>query len=232
MLCAGDFALLDRDVNDLMRPGAIARRVNVRRARLHPRVRDDAPVFVLNAGVFQTERRRVRHPARARKKFPRPATRTFCRRARTKLPSFSAARASRSFVPVKSVMPSRRKTFSSSMAASASNSFKICSLRWIERHLDAEAREELRELHGHRAAAENDERLGQFLERERVVAGEIADFVELGQGRRRDAGAGGDDEMFRAVNFWPVLNSTVCASVKRALARMNLNLPPVSCCAR
>jgi hypothetical protein len=34
-----DFALLDGDVDDFVRPGAIARRENVRRARLHLVVR-------------------------------------------------------------------------------------------------------------------------------------------------------------------------------------------------
>ena len=40
-------------------------------------------------------------------------------------------RASSSFVPVKTWMPSRRKTFSISVPASASNSFKTCPLRWM-----------------------------------------------------------------------------------------------------
>jgi hypothetical protein len=39
--------------------------------------------------------------------------------------------ASKSFVPVKTLMPSRRKTVSTTAAASVSNSFKMCSLRWM-----------------------------------------------------------------------------------------------------
>jgi hypothetical protein len=70
-----------------------------------------------------------------------------------------------------------------------------------ERDLDAEAREELRELARNRAAAEDDERLRQPLQRQRVVAGDEADFVELRQRRRRDAGAGGDDEMFGGISW-------------------------------
>ena len=61
---------------------------------------------------------------------------------------------------------------------------------------DAEAREELRELARNRAAAEDDERLRQFFQRNRVVAGDEADFIQLRQRRWRDARAGGDDEMF------------------------------------
>jgi hypothetical protein len=38
----GDFALLNGDVDDFVRPGAIARRVNVRRAGLHEFIRNDA----------------------------------------------------------------------------------------------------------------------------------------------------------------------------------------------
>src|SRR5271154_1768016 len=50
-----------------------------------------------------------------------------------------------------------------------------------ERDLDAEAREELRELARDSAAAKDDERLGQFFERNRIIAREITGFIKRGQ---------------------------------------------------
>ena len=64
-----DFALLDGDVDDLMRPGAIARRINVRRAGLHFGIGDDAAVFRFHARVFQIQRRRVRNSAQREQNF-------------------------------------------------------------------------------------------------------------------------------------------------------------------
>ena len=56
-----------------------------------------------------------------------------------------------------------------------------------ERDLDAKPCEKLRKLARNRAAAKHDERLRQPLERQHIVTGDIAGFMELGQGRWRDA---------------------------------------------
>ena len=50
-----NLALLHGEVNNLVRSGAIARRVNVRRAGLHEFVRDNAPVFGFHTGLFQIQ---------------------------------------------------------------------------------------------------------------------------------------------------------------------------------
>ena len=63
MLMRRNFALLHGEMNDFMRPGAIARRVNVRRARLHELIGHDATVLAGDPGSSQVERRRVRHAA-------------------------------------------------------------------------------------------------------------------------------------------------------------------------
>ena len=55
-----DFALLNRDVDDFVRSGAVASRVNVRCARLHLRVGDDARAFGCYAGFLQVKPGRVR----------------------------------------------------------------------------------------------------------------------------------------------------------------------------
>ena len=125
------FALLNRDVDDFVRPGAIARRENVRRARLHFVVCDDAAVFRFHAGVFQAERRRVRHAAQREQNFLGGNGNCLPSCSNETVFNFPLRFASKSFVPVKTRMPSRRKTFSISVPASASNSFKMCSLRWI-----------------------------------------------------------------------------------------------------
>ena len=57
------FALRDGDVDDFMRPGAITRRVNVRRARLHELICHDAATLAGDPGSSQVERRRVRYAA-------------------------------------------------------------------------------------------------------------------------------------------------------------------------
>ena len=49
-----------------------------------------------------------------------------------------------------------------------------------EGDLDAKAREELRELARDRPATEDDERLGQLLQRHRVVARDETHVVKLG----------------------------------------------------
>ena len=64
-----DFSLLDGDVNNLVRPGAIARRENMRCARLHLGVRDDAAVLRFHAGFFQIEQGRVWHAAQREENF-------------------------------------------------------------------------------------------------------------------------------------------------------------------
>ncbi len=56
--------------------------------------------------------------------------------------------------------------------------------------------EELGELARNCAAAENDERLGELLQRHGVVARDEPDVIQLGQGHRRHAGTGGDDKVF------------------------------------
>ena len=54
-IVSGDFTLLDGDVDDLVRPGAIAGGVNVRRAGLHEVVRDDAALLRSDAGLVEVE---------------------------------------------------------------------------------------------------------------------------------------------------------------------------------
>ena len=56
----GNFALQDREVNNLVRPGAIAGRVNMRRARLHVLVGDDAGPVGSDAGLLKAESSGVR----------------------------------------------------------------------------------------------------------------------------------------------------------------------------
>ena len=73
--------------------------------------------------------------------------------------AFARARPN-SFVPVKTWMPSRRKTFSISIAGVRVKFLQNVFAALDERDLDAEPREKLRELARNRAAAENDQRLG------------------------------------------------------------------------
>ncbi len=57
-----DFALLNRDVDDLVRPGAIAGGKNMRRTPvLHGIISDDASVFGFHPGGWQIEGGRVWH---------------------------------------------------------------------------------------------------------------------------------------------------------------------------
>ena len=63
-----------------------------------------------------------------------------------------------------------------------------------QRHPDAEAGEELRQLDGHRAAAQHDEGFGEAGQAEGRVTGEIAHVLKLRQRRRGDDRAGGNDE--------------------------------------
>ena len=66
-----DFALRHGDVDDLVRPGAIARRENVRRAGLHFGIGDDAAIFRFHARIFQIQSRRVRNSAKREQNFLR-----------------------------------------------------------------------------------------------------------------------------------------------------------------
>ena len=68
-------------------------------------------------------------------------------------------------------------------------------------HFDIEPRKKLGELERHSAAAEHDDRLGQRLEPQGVVAGDAA---ELGQARLRqlgDPGAGRNHDVFGSHRF-------------------------------
>ena len=70
-----------------------------------------------------------------------------------------------------------------------------------QRHFDIESRKKLGELERHRAAAKHDDRVGQRLEPQGVVAGDAA---ELGQARQRqlgDPGAGANHDVFRSHRF-------------------------------
>ena len=173
-----------------MRPGAIARRVNVRRAGLHRcRLRRCGHVrFSHRRFPGRATRCSARGPAQT--KFPRRKRKLFCRCARTKPFSiFPFASRPTSFVPVKTWMPSRRKTFSISIAGVGVEFLQNMFAALDERDLDAEAREELRELARNRAAAEDDERLRQSLQRQRVVAGDDSRLrrVAAGAAARRSS---------------------------------------------
>jgi hypothetical protein len=50
-----NFALRHGDVDDFVRPGAIARCKNVRRTRLHFAVGDDIAIFSFHTGIFQIQ---------------------------------------------------------------------------------------------------------------------------------------------------------------------------------
>ena len=65
------------------------------------------------------------------------------------------------------------------------------------RYLDVESREKLGEFHGDRASTQHRDRLGQPPEGQRIVAAQIADPGELGQGRAGDNGAGADHKKLR-----------------------------------
>ena len=114
--------------------------------------------------------------------------------------NFPLRLASISFVSVKTWIPSRRKTFSISTAASGSNSFKRCSLRWMSVTLTPNRAKNCANSHAIAPPPSMMSDFGNRVERQRIVAREIANFVQRGQGRRRDDRAGGDDEMFRC-NF-------------------------------
>ena len=72
----GDFALLDSNVHNRIRPGAIARRVNVWQAGLHRRIRFNAPIIQRHINLLQTKPRRIGHaPSRDEYLFSRDAPR-------------------------------------------------------------------------------------------------------------------------------------------------------------
>ena len=173
----GDFALLDGDVDDLMRPGAIARRVNVRRAGLHFRIGDDPAVVASRRRPFASPVRRCSATRPMREEnFLRHGPQNFAMLMERHSLAPSLAEGSSNFVSVQTRMPSRRSTFSTTAAASASNSRSSCPLRWISVTSTSNRRKELRQFDRHRAAAQDNQRPGQFAQRQRVIAGQKSDF--------------------------------------------------------
>ena len=92
-------------------------------------------------------------------------------------------------------MPSRRRTFSSSRGGIVVERAQDVGAALDQSHPDAEAGEELRELDGHRAAAQHDEGFGEAGQAEGRVAGEIAHVLKLRQRRGGDDRPGGNDEI-------------------------------------
>src|SRR3954468_16909507 len=70
-----------------------------------------------------------------------------------------------------------------------------------DRHFHPKSRKELRELHSDRPAAEYDQRFRWLLYNKRIIAGQIANLVQVGQGRGSDDRAGADDEMRSGESF-------------------------------
>src|SRR3569832_1009593 len=65
----------------------------------------------------------------------------------------------------------------------------------------AKTAEELREFDSHRATAQNDQRFGQVIQRERFVAGDVSNFIEGFEWRWGDPGAGANHKVFRGQFF-------------------------------
>ena len=168
------------------RPGAIARRVNVRHAGLHAAIRHDASAIRGERRCVQAERRNVRHAAEPEKDFLGLRPRTSCRHVRKKLLSSRPVAAHRELrVRCKASMPSRRKTFSMTDVRRRRISCRMCGLRWISVTSTPNRAKNCANSHGHRAAAEHDERFREPGQLERRVAVQIAESSSWGRGEAR-----------------------------------------------
>ena len=125
----GDFALLDGDVHDLVQAGAIAGGIDVRQAGLHLRVGDDAAVFDADPDALQAERGDVRDPAQRKENLLRAHAHGLALVLEGNFLPVADAAGIEEFGAGVKVMPSRRKTFSSSPAASSSNACRMWGLR-------------------------------------------------------------------------------------------------------
>ena len=190
-----NFALLHGEMHDLVWPGAIAGGVNMRRAGLHEFVRHDASAIGGDASLIKVQRRGVWHATESKQDFfsgdghslalvlerngflQTIATRVGQLRVRENL---------------NAVAPEDLLHFHPGIGVELAQDV-LTALD--ERDLDTKSREELRQLHRHRAAAEDDQGFWELRQCQGVVAGNIADLAKPRQRRWRDDRAGGDHEM-------------------------------------
>ena len=191
----GDLALLNGEVHDLVRASAVTPGVDVRRAGSHVGVTEDAAVVGLDAAVLERERSGVRRSAQ-------PVKHRLG--ADFVLLAVSLVH-DHFFVAVLPRVGERAAgvdgdAFVEEGGLHFAGDIVVERLENVraaleQRHFDIESRKKLGELDRHRAAAKHDDRLGQRLKLEGVVAGDAA---ELGQARQRQLGdprAGGNHEV-------------------------------------
>ena len=114
MLCAAISPCSTADVDDLMRPRAIARRVNMRRAGLHRGVGDDAAAIPSRRPPFPDPDRRWPESRPSASRISAAATRSLLLSVLEgdSLVRAPARKRRSNLVPVQRRMPSRRNTFS------------------------------------------------------------------------------------------------------------------------
>ena len=177
-------ALLHGKVNDFMRPGAVACRVNVRSAGLHELIGHNPTTFGGDPGPVKAERRGVWHAPQREQNIPAGNGNNFALVLKGNGFQMSVALRIGEFCVRKNLNPFAPENFFNFHRRIGVELTQDVFAALDERDLDAKAREELRKFAGDRPATGDEKRFWQPLQFERVVAGQIAGFTKLGQGWR------------------------------------------------
>ena len=197
----GDLALLNRDVHNLMRTGAVARGVNVRRAGLHLRIDHNALLLCSHPRPFQVQPGGVRRSAECEQNFLRRHAKRFAlmlKRHPFQSPVAPGIHQPGRGVNCQALAPKNFLQFRRRVRVKiAQDVFAALN----DRYFGVKPREELGELDGHRPTAEHDQRLRGLSQLQGLVAGQVANFLELEQGRRGNNRARADNEMSGGKSF-------------------------------
>ena len=191
----GGFALLDGDVHNLVRAGAVAPGEDVRRAGSHLRVAEDATFVRLDTGVLEGERGGVGRAAQPVKNrlgahlMPCAVLLVDDHFVVAVLPRVDERAAG---VDGDALVAEGGLDRAGDVVVKGAQNIRAT----LEHgHRDVEPREELGELDRHRAAAEHDDRLWQRLEPQGVVARHAAELGQAGQRQVGNPRAGGDHDL-------------------------------------
>ena len=192
-----DFALLNRDVHDLVQPRAISDCVNMRHAALHLAIGDDPSELEFHTDLVQTERRHIGNAAQREKNLFTQHAGRLALMLKKNLLLISQSPCVRELS-----VRMHGDAFPPEHIFQHGGGIRIHFVQDMrtaldQSDLDAEPREELREFQRHRTAAQHNNRARKPRHFERGVTGQKTNVIQLGQGRGRNRRPGGDHKMFR-----------------------------------
>lgn len=192
----GGFALLHGDVDNLIKAGAVAGGVNVRRAGLHGFIGDDVSVWAgFDAGLFQIQRSGVGDSAQGEQQFPGGNGNGFAVVLEGNGFEFSLSFGVQQFCAGKDADAFAAENIFNNGGSVGVEVVQDVRAALDESDADAEPGEELREFAGGGAAAEDDEGFGKFFEVQGAVAVQAIKLVQPAERGGSDRGTGGDDEL-------------------------------------